>query len=112
MVLKPSEVAPFSGQIFAEILHAAGVPTGVFNLVHGDGPMVGALTMPVFKGDLNRARSGRWARQGDRVGGSLRAEAHPSVGAITEGLRARGAAAAEARVLHAACRSPGPRADL
>jgi aldehyde dehydrogenase (NAD+) len=42
MVLKPSEVAPFSGQIFAEILQAAGVPAGVFNLVHGDGPGVGA----------------------------------------------------------------------
>ena len=42
MVLKPSEVAPFSGQIFAEIMHAAGVPAGVFNLVHGDGPTVGA----------------------------------------------------------------------
>ena len=41
MVLKPSEVAPFSGQIFAEIMHAAGVPSGVFNLVHGDGPVVG-----------------------------------------------------------------------
>jgi len=42
MVLKPSEVAPFSGQIFAEIMHAAGVPAGVFNLVQGDGPTVGA----------------------------------------------------------------------
>jgi aldehyde dehydrogenase (NAD+) len=42
MVLKPSEVAPFSGHIFAEIMHAAGVPAGVFNLVHGDGPGVGA----------------------------------------------------------------------
>jgi aldehyde dehydrogenase (NAD+) len=41
MVLKPSEVAPFSGQIFAEIMQAAGVPAGVFNLVHGDGPGVG-----------------------------------------------------------------------
>jgi aldehyde dehydrogenase (NAD+) len=41
MVLKPSEVAPFTGQIFAEIMHAAGVPAGVFNLVHGDGPGVG-----------------------------------------------------------------------
>ena len=36
-----SEVAPFSGQIFAEIVHAAGVPAGVFNLVQGDGPGVG-----------------------------------------------------------------------
>jgi aldehyde dehydrogenase (NAD+) len=41
MVLKPSEVAPFSGQIFAEIMEAAGVPAGVFNLVHGDGVGVG-----------------------------------------------------------------------
>ena len=41
MVLKPSEVAPFSGHIFAEIMHAAGVPGGVFNLVHGDGVGVG-----------------------------------------------------------------------
>ncbi|TRW82107.1 aldehyde dehydrogenase family protein [Mycolicibacterium sp. 018/SC-01/001] len=42
MVLKPSEVAPFSAQIFTEILDAAGVPAGVFNLVYGDGPGVGA----------------------------------------------------------------------
>jgi aldehyde dehydrogenase (NAD+) len=41
VVLKPSEVAPFSAQIFAEILHAARVPAGVFNLIHGDGPGVG-----------------------------------------------------------------------
>jgi aldehyde dehydrogenase (NAD+) len=42
VVLKPSEVAPFSPYIFAEILDAAGVPAGVFNLVNGDGPGVGA----------------------------------------------------------------------
>ena len=42
VVLKPSEVAPFSGQIFAEILDAAGTPPGVFNLVQGEGPVVGA----------------------------------------------------------------------
>ncbi len=42
MVLKPSEVAPFSGILVAEVLHAAGVPAGVFNLVNGDGPTVGA----------------------------------------------------------------------
>ena len=42
MVLKPSEVAPFSGQIFSEITEAAGVPAGVYNMVHGDGPGVGA----------------------------------------------------------------------
>ncbi|WHO37758.1 aldehyde dehydrogenase family protein [Sphingobium sp. AP49] len=45
MVLKPSEIAPFSGTILAEILHEAGVPKGVFNLVHGNGQVVGnALT--------------------------------------------------------------------
>jgi aldehyde dehydrogenase (NAD+) len=42
MVLKPSEVAPVSAHIFAEILHSAGVPKGVFNLVNGTGPDVGA----------------------------------------------------------------------
>jgi len=42
MVLKPSEIAPFSGYIWTEVLHAAGVPAGVFNLVNGDGPVVGA----------------------------------------------------------------------
>ena len=42
MVLKPSEIAPFSAYIWTEILAAAGVPHGVFNLVNGDGPTVGA----------------------------------------------------------------------
>jgi len=42
MILKPSEIAPFSSYLWAEILHAAGVPAGVFNLVNGDGPTVGA----------------------------------------------------------------------
>ncbi|MGB8587465.1 MAG: aldehyde dehydrogenase family protein [Pseudolabrys sp.] len=41
MVLKPSEVAPYSAQIFTEIVDAAGVPAGVYNLVYGDGPGVG-----------------------------------------------------------------------
>ena len=41
MVLKPSEIAPINAIIFAEILHEAGVPKGVFNLVNGDGPSVG-----------------------------------------------------------------------
>ena len=42
VVLKPSEIAPFSGQVFAEILQAADLPPGVFNLVQGEGPVVGA----------------------------------------------------------------------
>jgi len=41
MVLKPSEEAPGCAAIFAEVMHAAGVPAGVFNLVNGDGPGVG-----------------------------------------------------------------------
>ena len=41
MVLKPSEIAPLSGMLFAEIVHEAGFPPGVFNLVNGDGEGVG-----------------------------------------------------------------------
>jgi aldehyde dehydrogenase (NAD+) len=41
MVLKPSEIAPLNALLFAEVLDAAGVPPGVFNLVNGDGPGVG-----------------------------------------------------------------------
>jgi len=41
MVLKPSEIAPLNAIIFAEIVHEAGIPKGVFNLVNGDGPTVG-----------------------------------------------------------------------
>jgi len=42
MVLKPSEIAPMSSLLFAEILHEAGVPAGVFNVVNGDGAGVGS----------------------------------------------------------------------
>ena len=42
MVLKPSEIAPMSGVLFAQVLHEAGVPAGVFNLVNGTGAEVGA----------------------------------------------------------------------
>jgi aldehyde dehydrogenase (NAD+) len=42
MILKPSELAPLNAVLFAEILDEAGVPAGVFNLVNGDGPGVGA----------------------------------------------------------------------
>lgn len=41
MILKPSEEAPTSAAIFAEVMDAAGIPAGVFNLVQGDGPGVG-----------------------------------------------------------------------
>jgi len=42
MVLKPSELSPFSAALWAEVLQAAGTPPGVFNLVNGLGPTVGA----------------------------------------------------------------------
>ena len=41
MILKPSEVAPLSAYLFAQVMHEAGVPAGVFNMVNGDGPVVG-----------------------------------------------------------------------
>jgi aldehyde dehydrogenase (NAD+) len=41
MVLKPSEIAPLSAQLFAEMVDEAGFPKGVFNMVHGTGPAIG-----------------------------------------------------------------------
>lgn len=41
VVLKPSEISPLSGLLFAEFVHEAGFPAGVFNLLNGDGPGVG-----------------------------------------------------------------------
>lgn len=42
MVLKPSELAPLSAYLFTQIMHDAGAPPGVYNMVNGDGPGVGA----------------------------------------------------------------------
>src|ERR1700722_12289441 len=42
MVLKPSEEAPFSAYLWTEVLHAAGGPAGVYNMINGTGPEVGA----------------------------------------------------------------------
>jgi aldehyde dehydrogenase (NAD+) len=41
VILKPSEVAPMNAMLFADVLHEAGVPAGVFNLINGDGATVG-----------------------------------------------------------------------
>ena len=41
MVLKPTEIAPLNAMLFTEVMHEAGVPAGVFNLVNGDGLTVG-----------------------------------------------------------------------
>lgn len=43
VVLKPSEIAPMSAMLFAEFVHEAGVPAGVFNLVNGEGVVVGEV---------------------------------------------------------------------
>lgn len=43
MVLKPSEIAPVSGYLFSELIHEAGVPSGVYNMVNGTGVEVGTL---------------------------------------------------------------------
>src|SRR5215813_13108657 len=43
IVLKPSEIAPMSGLVFSEVMHEAGVPKGVYNMVNGDGPSVGQV---------------------------------------------------------------------
>jgi len=42
MILKPSEQSPLSGIVFSEIMHEAGVPAGVYNMINGDGPGVGS----------------------------------------------------------------------
>ena len=42
VVLKPSEIAPLSGALFAEFMHEAGFPAGVFNMLNGDGVGVGS----------------------------------------------------------------------
>lgn len=80
MILKPSEVAPFSGQIFAQIMHAAGVPKGVFNLIQGDGPGVGTalsshpdIDMITFTGST-------------RAGVEIARSAAPSVKRVTQEL--------------------------
>ena len=49
VVLKPSELAPISAIVFSEILHEAGVPPGVYNMINGDGPSVGQF-MSAHKG--------------------------------------------------------------
>jgi aldehyde dehydrogenase (NAD+) len=80
MILKPSEIAPYSAQIFTEILAAAGVPAGVYNLVNGDGPGVGvalsshpAIDMVSFTGST-------------RAGIDVATNAAPTVKRVTQEL--------------------------
>ncbi|RHW29150.1 aldehyde dehydrogenase family protein [Nocardioides immobilis] len=82
MVVKPSEIAPLSGIMFAAVLEEAGVPAGVFNLVQGDGPTVGAaisehpgIDMVSFTGseragaDVARRAAGTIKRVAQEMGG-------------------------------------------
>ncbi|GAB2851522.1 aldehyde dehydrogenase family protein [Actinocorallia aurea] len=84
VVLKPSERSPFNAQIFAEVLHAAGVPAGVFNLVQGDGLGVGVplsahpdVDMVSFTGST-------------RAGVEIARNAAPTVKRVTQELGGKG----------------------
>src|ERR1700681_2740019 len=85
MVLKPSEFAPLSAHLLAEIFHEAGVPAGVFNLVNGNGPTVGAaisshpdVAMVSFTGST-------------RAGVAVAQAAAPSVKRVTQELGGKSA---------------------
>ena len=74
-LLKPSEVAPLSSLLFAEMVHQAGFPPGVFNLVQGEGALVGeamaahpAVDLVSFTGS---ARGGRAVTRAAAEGLSL-----------------------------------------
>jgi len=85
MVLKPSEIAPLSAYLFTEILHEAGVPPGVFNMVNGDGPTVGSaiashpdIAMVSFTGST-------------RAGVAVAVAAAPNVKRVTQELGGKSA---------------------
>jgi aldehyde dehydrogenase (NAD+) len=85
MVLKPSEVAPLSAYLFAQILHEAGLPPGIFNMVNGDGPTVGTaisshpdVAMVSFTGST-------------RAGVAVASAAAPSVKRVTQELGGKSA---------------------
>ncbi len=85
MVLKPSELAPLSAYLFAQILHEAKVPAGVFNLINGDGPTVGAaiashpdIAMVSFTGST-------------RAGVAVAVAAAPTVKRVTQELGGKSA---------------------
>lgn len=85
MILKPSEIAPFNAVLFAEVLHEAGLPKGVFNLINGDGPNVGValsghpgIAMISFTGST-------------KAGISVAQNAAPSVKRVTQELGGKSA---------------------
>jgi aldehyde dehydrogenase (NAD+) len=85
VVLKPSELAPLSAYLFAQIVDEAGIPPGVFNLVNGDGPTVGAaisshpdIAMVSFTGST-------------RAGVAVASAAAPTVKRVTQELGGKSA---------------------
>jgi len=85
MVLKPSEIAPLSAYLFTQILHEAGLPPGVFNMVNGDGSTVGAalashpdVSMVSFTGST-------------RAGVAVATAAAPTVKRVTQELGGKSA---------------------
>jgi len=85
MILKPSEIAPFNAMLFTQVLHDAGVPKGVFNLINGDGPIVGTalsghpgIAMISFTGST-------------RAGVAVAQNAAPSVKRVTQELGGKSA---------------------
>ncbi|PPR44471.1 MAG: 3-succinoylsemialdehyde-pyridine dehydrogenase [Alphaproteobacteria bacterium MarineAlpha5_Bin8] len=102
MILKPSEIAPLSGMLFAEMIHQAGFPKGVFNLVNGDGVGVGTqisghpdIDMVSFTGSTRAGRlitknSAETIKRvclelGGKGGNIVFADSHPN--AVREGIR-------------------------
>ena len=85
VVLKPSEVAPLSGYLFTEVMHEAGVPAGVYNMVNGDGPGVGTAIS-------NHPEIDMVSFTGSTRAGSLVAQnAAPSVKRVTQELGGKSA---------------------
>tara|TARA_Y100000590_G_scaffold448452_1_gene585145 strand:+ start:648 stop:2078 length:1431 start_codon:yes stop_codon:yes gene_type:complete len=102
MILKPSEIAPLSGMLFAEVINSTGFPPGVFNLVNGDGAGVGThisghpdIDMISFTGST---RAGKLITKnsadtikrvclelGGKGGNIVFADSHPD--AVREGIR-------------------------
>ena len=85
IVLKPSEIAPLSAYLFTQIVHEAGLPHGVFNMLNGDGPTVGAaiashpdVAMVSFTGST-------------RAGVAVASAAAPSVKRVTQELGGKSA---------------------
>ena len=80
MILKPSEVAPLSAYLFTQVMHEAGVPAGVFNMINGDGPVVGTALSKHPDVDM-------MSFTGSTRAGSLVAQnAAPSVKRVTQEL--------------------------